>query len=96
MKKWGAVRFQKSKDDYIIAMEFEKVFKSCIDTTELGIFFTRTGPHTTEIKVTSLNSNLSQFIAPHLFDYIEKDGNVPKEEELEPSKIAPSRNFFKK
>ena len=96
LKKWGAVRFQKSKDDYIIAMEFEKVFKGCINTTEVGIFFTQAEPHKTEVKIASLNYNLSQFIAPKLFGYIEKDGNVPKEEELKPSKVTSSRNPFKK
>ena len=59
-------------------MEFEKVFRSCINTTELGIFFTETEPHKTEVKVTSLNYNLSQFIAPKLFNYIEKDGKCRK------------------
>ena len=96
LKKWGAVRFQKSKDDYIVAMEFEKVFRSCIDTTELGIFFTETGPHKTEVRVTSLNYNLSELISQKLFEYIEKDGKVPIGERLKPSIVKSSRNPFKK
>ena len=96
LKKWHAVRFQKYKDGYIVAMEFEKVFRSCINTTEVGIFFTETEPHKTEVKVTSLDYNLSRFIAPRLFDYIEKDGKLSKEEELKPSAGKLSRNPFKK
>ena len=96
LKKWEAVIFQQRKDDYIVAMEFEKVFRSCINTTGLGIFFTQTGPHTTEVKVQSLNYNLSQFISQHLFNYIEKDGKLSKEEELKPSADKLSRNPFKK
>ena len=96
MKKWDAVIFQEYKDGYIVAIEFEKVFRSCINTTEVGIFFNQTAVAKTEVKVTSLDYNLSQFIAPKLFDYIEKDGKVPKEEELKPSKVTSSRNPFKK
>lgn len=96
LKKWNAIKFQESRDGYIVAMELEGVFHSCINTTELGIFFTETEPHKTEVKVASLNQRLSQFIAPELFKYIEKDGNLSKEEELKPSKIKTSSNPFKK
>ena len=96
LAKWKTVVFQQNKDDYIVAIEFEKVFRSCINTTELGIFFTETGPNKTEVKVTSLNYNLSQFIAPYLFNYIEKDGNVPPEEELKPAAVISTGSPFKK
>ena len=96
LEKWKAIRFQKSKDGYIVAMGLESVFKSCIDTTELGIFFTEIAPHRTEVKVVSLNYSLSQFIAPKLFEYIEKDGKMPPEERLKPSTAKLSRNPFKK
>ena len=95
LKKWEAVRFQQRKDDYIVAMEFEKVFRSCINTTELGIFFTRTAPHQTEVKITSLNYSLSQFISQQLFNYIEKDGKIPKEEELKLYDPRSRHNPFK-
>ena len=90
---WGAVEFQQRYNDYIVAMEFEHIFKSCINTTEVGIFFTGDAPHKTEVKVTSLNYNLSQVVSRKLFDYIEKGGKVPVEEEKEP--VASSRNPFK-
>ena len=80
LSAWNAVIFQQRKDDYIIAMELDKVFKSCIDTTELGIFFTVVNPQKTEVKVTSLNYNLSQFVAQKLFDYIDKGGEAPAQE----------------
>ena len=96
LKKWNAVIFQEYKDGYIVATELEGVFRSCINTTELGIFFNETAPHKTEVKVTSLNYSLSRFIAPKLFDYIEKDGKLSKEEELKPAADKLSRNPFKK
>ncbi len=96
LHKWGAVRFQRYKDNYIIAMEFEGVFRGCTNTTELGIFFTETEPHKTEVKVTSLNYSLSQLISQKLFEYIEKDGRLPPEERLKPSAVKTSRNPFKK
>ena len=95
LSSWGAVIFQQRKDDYIVAMEFERIFRGCINTTEVGIFFTQTGPHKTEAKVTSLNYNLSQFIAQKLFDYIEKDGKIPVQEELMPIAAASKGFSFK-
>ena len=92
---WKAVIFKNRQDDYIVAMEFEKVFRSCINTTELGIFFTQTAPNKTEVKVTSMNYNLSEFIARKLFTYIERDGKVSVEEEAKPIAES-SRNPFKK
>lgn len=79
MHEWDAVVFQQKKNDYIVGMEFEKIFASCINTTEVGIFFTSSAPHKTEVKVTSLNYNLSQFVSLKLFDYIDKDGKMSKE-----------------
>ena len=95
LKKWGVTIFQQRKDDYIVAMEFEKVFRSCIDTTGLGIFFTQAGPNKTEVKVTSLNYSLSQFMSQQLFNYIEKDGKISKEEELKLSDPRSHSNPFK-
>jgi hypothetical protein len=94
LSRWGAVIFQRSVDDYIVAMEFDKVFRSCINTTEVGIFFAEMGDGKAGVRVTSLNYNLSQFVAEKLFNYIEKDGNVPKEEELKPEEVL-SGNPFK-
>lgn len=96
LKKWKAVRFQKYKDGYIIAMEFEAVFRGCINTTEVGIFFNEAEPHKTEVKVASLNYNLASFVASNLFNYIDKDGKLPAAERLKPSKVRVSRNPFKK
>ena len=77
LSQWKAVVFQQYKDDYIVAMNLEGAFKSCINTTEVGIFFTEISAQKTEIKITSLNHNLSQTIAEKLFFFIEKDGKVP-------------------
>ena len=96
LTKWGAVIAQSHRNDYIVAMEFEKVFRPCINTTELGIFFTETGPDKTEMKVTSANYNLSEFIAPYLFNYIAKDGNLPAGEELKPAAVVSAGKIFKK
>jgi hypothetical protein len=80
LQKWNAVAFKQSKNDYIVALKLDKAFRSCIDTTELGIFFTETAPGKTAIKITSLNYNLSQYIAQKMFRYIETDGKEPAQE----------------
>ncbi len=83
--QWNAIIFQQNKNDYIIAMKLDSVFNSCIDTTELGILFMKTASGKTEVRVASLNKDLERFIAPRLFAYIEKNGDVSEEEELTPS-----------
>ena len=92
---WQAIIFQQRKDDYIVAMELHHIFRNCVSTTELGIFFTQVAPGKTEIKVTSLDSHLSEFIAAGLFNYIEKDGKVPAGEALVPSSNEKGDKFWK-
>lgn len=77
LTKWGAVAYDKIRGEYIVAMKLDKVFPSCIDTTELGIFFTAIEPHKTEVKVTSLNYNLSKYISNKLFYYLEHGEKRP-------------------
>ena len=82
LAEWHAVVFQTRKYDYIVAMELDYVFMNCVNTTELGIFFTEKAPGKTEVKVTSLNYQLSEFVADNLFNYIEKNGDIPPGEKL--------------
>jgi len=77
LTKWGAVAYDKIRGEYIVAMKLDRVFPSCIDTTELGIFFTEIEPHKTEVKVTSLNYNLSKAVSRKLFYYLEHGEKRP-------------------
>ena len=71
LKEAQAGVYETRKDDYIIAMNFNKtVFKACINTTEVGIFFTAEGPHKTRIDVSSLNYNLSKAVSEKIFGNI--------------------------
>jgi len=71
LKKWNADVFQTKTGTYIIAMKLDNVFNSCINTTEVGIFFKESEPGKTQVDVASLNYSLSQFVADNLFKYIE-------------------------
>lgn len=71
LKKWDAHAFIAKKGQYIVATRLNKVFNSCGDTTETGIFFKETGPNKTQIEVVSLNYYLGAFVAENLFKYIE-------------------------
>jgi len=71
LKKWNVNLFQTKKNSYIIATNLYNIFDSCIDTTEVGIFFKKLEPDKTQIGVASLNHQLGQFIADNLFKYIE-------------------------
>ena len=73
LKKWDADIFQQKKESYIIAMRLDRSFKSCTDTTELGIFFKTPQPQKTQVEVVSLNHWLSKAVAEKLFEYIEKN-----------------------
>jgi hypothetical protein len=95
LAQWNAVAYQKEKNNYIVAMEFDSIFVGTTDTTEVGIFFTQIAPQKTEVKITSLNYSLSEFVGRHLFDYIEKDGQLPKDERLKPVAPKSSRLSFK-
>jgi hypothetical protein len=71
LKKWGAVVFLQRDKDCIIAVKLDRIFNSCIDTTEVGIFFKEIGPDKTQVDVTSLNYQLGQFVSENLFKFIE-------------------------
>ncbi len=77
LTKWDAVAYDKIRNEYIVVMELENIFPSCINTTELGIFFTEIEPHKTEVKVTSLNYNLSKYVSNKLFYYLEHGEKRP-------------------
>lgn len=77
LTRWGAVAYDKVRNEYIVAMELEKVFPSCINTTELGIFFNEIEPNKTEVRVTSLNYNLSKAASRKLFYYLEHEDKKP-------------------
>lgn len=71
LDKWGAVIFQKRAEQYIAAWGFSNIYKNCINTTELGIFFSQPGPDKTQVEVSSYNKRLSGYISEKLFKYIE-------------------------
>lgn len=54
----------------IIAIGFTSVFISCLDTTEVGVFFSEPSPGSTSVEVASLNSALAKYVANELFKYL--------------------------
>jgi len=70
LDKWNASVWYEQENCYIIAIKFNKIYKNCIDTTELGIFFKEEGPQKTQVEVSSMNHHLSQFVSEKLFRYI--------------------------
>lgn len=71
LEKWSANVYKEGGEKYIVAEGFNHVFKSCIDTTQVDIFFNESGPGKTEVGVSSLNYQLSAFVAEKLFTSIE-------------------------
>lgn len=81
LDQWKAVIFQKRADKYIAAWGFNNVYKSCINTTELGIFFSRPEPNRTQVEVSSNNSRLSAYVSEKLFEYIENPQSIEEAEQ---------------
>lgn len=77
LDKWEAHVFQRSdifdknNKRCIVATNLNKVFNSCINTTEVGIFFNKASDGSTQVEVASLNHQLAQFVSENLFKYIE-------------------------
>jgi hypothetical protein len=70
LAKWNALVWYEQEGAYIIAMNFDKIYKNCIDTTELGIFFKEEALKKTQVEVSSMNHHLSQYVSEKLFRYI--------------------------
>ena len=50
------------KKKFVVARQFDGVFKSCIDTTEAALLFTAEGTRTTKLTVVSDNHNLAEYV----------------------------------
>lgn len=70
LDKWKAYVWYEQENSYLIVIKLNKIYKGCIDTTELGIFFTEEGPQKTQIEVSSGNYNLSKYVSEKLSEYI--------------------------
>lgn len=61
------------KKRFIIADNFKDVFVNrCLDTTQVAVFFQQLNDTQVEITVSSLNFNLSVFIAEKIFSELDK------------------------
>ncbi|MEA1928062.1 MAG: hypothetical protein U9N73_07625 [Candidatus Auribacterota bacterium] len=62
------IYLENPEDGYLTAMWFDLIFPRCIDTTEVGFFFTEENPGRTKIDVVSLNSELARSAAELVFE----------------------------
>ena len=69
---------QDPRRDYLVAIGFDKVYPRCVDTTEVGVFFTGDAANT-RIVVKSLNVHLEKFVAGKLFEEVMKDRETTEE-----------------
>jgi len=73
LKEMGVYVFRENKKKhFIVAMNFDKIFKKCIDTTEVGIFFKEIENKQTKIDVTCGNLNLVKFASEEIFSRLKK------------------------
>lgn len=68
-----SVYYESLPEGIISAKNFNGIFKNCIDTTEVGIFFKETGPGKTQVDIACGNINLAEFAAKLIFKNLEEE-----------------------
>ena len=63
LKDMEAIAREDERNQYILADNFQKVFRSAIDTTQVGILVTSTGEGKCRVEVASGNIDLAAFVA---------------------------------
>ncbi|MFH1038121.1 MAG: hypothetical protein V1789_05570 [PVC group bacterium] len=75
---------------YVTAMWFNRLYPSCIDTTEVGFFFKEEGPDRTRLDVVSLDSELARFAAEMIFEAIDSKEGISMLVQPTPAKESTS------
>ncbi len=74
LQEMQAIVIRKSrKRGYIVANNFNRSFdERCLSSTEVGIFLSEDGLSKTQVKISSLNFSLSDFVAEKIFTELKK------------------------
>lgn len=76
---------RESKDQKsVVADNFQNVFKSCIDTTQVGILITPWENNKSQVDVASGNVDLAAFVSRKISERLKpgKESQTPKEEQV--------------
>ena len=63
LKDMGAIVRESKRNQYMVADNFQRVFRSTIDTTQVGILVTSAGEGKSRVEVASGNIDLAAFVA---------------------------------
>jgi hypothetical protein len=66
LKGMGAIAREDRRNRYIVADNFQKVFRSSIDTTQVGILVTSTSEGKCRVEIASGNVDLAAFVAKEI------------------------------
>ena len=66
LKDMGAIVREDVRNQYILADNFQKVFRSTIDTTQVGILVTSTPEGKCRVEIASGNIDLAAFVAKEI------------------------------
>lgn len=91
LKKMGAIIREDRRKNYIRADNFQNVFKSTIDTTQIGILVISTGTNKCRVEIASGNIGLAVFVSSE----ISKKLNPRPEEESQVSVINQAQEAIK-
>ncbi|MCX5668335.1 MAG: hypothetical protein NTY34_08570 [Candidatus Omnitrophica bacterium] len=66
LKDMGVIAREDTRNQYIVADNFQKVFRSTIDTTQVGILVTSTSEDKCRVEIASGNIDLAVFVAKEI------------------------------
>ena len=66
------MRRMNRKEYFIVAVDLDKAYEFCIDTTEVGMLINPLGPGRSEVIVASGNYDLARFVSERLFERLGK------------------------
>ena len=77
LKELKAIVREDTKNNLILADNFQKKFKSCIDTTQVGIVVTPWEKNKSQVDVASGNADLAAFVSKKISEKIKPVNETP-------------------
>lgn len=84
LKDMKAIMRENKKRHFIVADNFQNAFKSCINTTQVGILVTAWEKDKTQIDIASGNADLAAFVSKKVSEKL-KPGKTVQEKEARPA-----------
>lgn len=81
LRGMNAIARENKKQRFIVADNFQNVFRSSIDTTQVGILVTAWEANKSQVDVASENTDLAAFVAKKISEKLKPGKETPQKEE---------------